>query len=419
MLQSLSLFKSFMSRWLFSVSHKDIGILYLSFALFAGLVGTSLSMFIRLELGLSGRGLLDGAGQLYNVIITSHGNEMGLNLSHGLVIPIVSNAEYAAKFFTLSSRKGTHGISANSTNLKGGSDGFKSINANMLGSYLAGLIEGDGTIYSPTALRDATGRIQACRIKIVFEGRDYPYALFLQSQFGGSIRKLNNGEAYDLVISRLNSVVFIANLINGHMRTPKIEALGRLMSFFQTYYSDYPIKPLKPLDTSPLESNAWLAGMWDADGGFKITISPCADRATGYIVRLRAVLELRRQYHYDVSENLGGSSYINIMNAVANLLNCKLRHAQRKKANTITSSYIAETSSFGSNVRLVEYFNHFPLFSTKRANYLRWLDLHLMQSRGEHLTQHGLDYALKVRADFNRNLAADNISWNHLSHFYN
>lgn len=61
-----SSFKSFMSRWLFSVSHKDIGILYLSFALFAGLVGTSLSMFIRLELGLPGRGLLDGAGQLYN-----------------------------------------------------------------------------------------------------------------------------------------------------------------------------------------------------------------------------------------------------------------------------------------------------------------------------------------------------------------
>ena len=55
-----------MSRWLFSVSHKDIGILYLSFAIFAGLVGTILSMFIRLELGLAGRGLLDGAGQLYN-----------------------------------------------------------------------------------------------------------------------------------------------------------------------------------------------------------------------------------------------------------------------------------------------------------------------------------------------------------------
>ena len=71
-----------MSRWLFSVSHKDIGILYLSFALFAGLVGTSLSMFIRLELGLAGRGLLDGAGQLYNVIITAHGNQECLNETH-------------------------------------------------------------------------------------------------------------------------------------------------------------------------------------------------------------------------------------------------------------------------------------------------------------------------------------------------
>jgi len=419
MLQSLSLFKSFMSRWLFSVSHKDIGILYLSFALFAGLVGTSLSMFIRLELGLSGRGLLDGAGQLYNVIITSHGSDMDLNLSPGLVIPVVSNAEYAAKFFTLPSRKATHGISANSTNFKSSSDGSKSINANMLGSYLAGLIEGDGIIYSPTALRDATGRIQACRIKIAFEGRDYPYILFLQSKFGGSIRKLNNGKSYELIISSFNSVVFMANLINGHMRTPKIEALGRLINFLQTYYSHLPIKPLKPLDTSPLESNAWLSGMWDADGGFKITISPCADRATGYIVRLQAVLELRRQYHYDVSSKLGGSSYINIMNAVGNLLNCKLRHAQRVRADTITSSYIAATSSFGSNVRLVEYFNNFPLFSTKRANYLRWLNLHLMQSRGEHLTQHGLYYALKVKADFNRNLAADNIVWDHLEYFYN
>jgi len=100
-----------MSRWLFSVSHKDIGILYLSFALFAGLVGTSLSMFIRLELGLAGRGLLDGAGQLYNVIITSHGSDKGLNLLPGLVIPIVSNAEYAAKLSPLPSFPGAHGKS--------------------------------------------------------------------------------------------------------------------------------------------------------------------------------------------------------------------------------------------------------------------------------------------------------------------
>jgi cytochrome c oxidase subunit 1 len=43
------------------------------FALFSGLIGTALSVFIRLELGLPGQGLLNGNGQLYNVIITAHG----------------------------------------------------------------------------------------------------------------------------------------------------------------------------------------------------------------------------------------------------------------------------------------------------------------------------------------------------------
>lgn len=64
---------AFIKRWGTSTSHKEIAILYLVFALFAGIIGTTLSMFIRLELGISGRGYLNGAGQLYNVIITAHG----------------------------------------------------------------------------------------------------------------------------------------------------------------------------------------------------------------------------------------------------------------------------------------------------------------------------------------------------------
>lgn len=60
-------------RWLYTTSHKDIGLLYLIFAFVGGLIGTSLSMLIRYELALPGRGLLDGNGQLYNVIITGHG----------------------------------------------------------------------------------------------------------------------------------------------------------------------------------------------------------------------------------------------------------------------------------------------------------------------------------------------------------
>lgn len=59
-------------RWLFSSSAKDIGYLYLIFAIFSGIIGTALSMIIRAELALPGTQVLSGNYQLYNVVITAH-----------------------------------------------------------------------------------------------------------------------------------------------------------------------------------------------------------------------------------------------------------------------------------------------------------------------------------------------------------
>ena len=58
-------------RWFLSTNAKDIGTLYLIFALFSGLLGTAFSVLIRLE--LSGPGVQYIAdNQLYNSIITAH-----------------------------------------------------------------------------------------------------------------------------------------------------------------------------------------------------------------------------------------------------------------------------------------------------------------------------------------------------------
>jgi cytochrome c oxidase subunit 1 len=58
-------------RWFLSCNAKDIGTLYLIFALFSGLIGTAYSVLIRLE--LSGPGVQFIAdNQLYNTIITAH-----------------------------------------------------------------------------------------------------------------------------------------------------------------------------------------------------------------------------------------------------------------------------------------------------------------------------------------------------------
>jgi cytochrome c oxidase subunit 1 len=61
----------YFERWFWSSNAKDIGTLYLIFALFSGLIGTAFSVLIRIELSAPGVQYI-GDNQLYNSIITAH-----------------------------------------------------------------------------------------------------------------------------------------------------------------------------------------------------------------------------------------------------------------------------------------------------------------------------------------------------------
>jgi len=67
----------FFVRWFCSTNHKDIGTLYLLFAVIAGLIGGLFSVLMRLELQEPGiqifQTLSNDPGQFWNVIITAHG----------------------------------------------------------------------------------------------------------------------------------------------------------------------------------------------------------------------------------------------------------------------------------------------------------------------------------------------------------
>ena len=62
----------FVQRWLFSTNHKDIGTLYLIFAVVGGLLGGILSEIMRAQLQFPNNHVVS-EGQEWNTIITSHG----------------------------------------------------------------------------------------------------------------------------------------------------------------------------------------------------------------------------------------------------------------------------------------------------------------------------------------------------------
>jgi cytochrome c oxidase subunit 1 len=63
---------TFFNRWLFSTNHKDIGTLYLLFAIMAGIVGGFLSVMMRLELQEPGMQWFADS-HVFNVFVTGHG----------------------------------------------------------------------------------------------------------------------------------------------------------------------------------------------------------------------------------------------------------------------------------------------------------------------------------------------------------
>lgn len=86
-----------MTRWLFSTNAKDIGTLYLIFAVFSGMLGTAFSVIIRMELSSPGVQFLHGNHQLFNVIITAH----ALLMIFFMVMPALVGKLLTFKLYTM------------------------------------------------------------------------------------------------------------------------------------------------------------------------------------------------------------------------------------------------------------------------------------------------------------------------------
>lgn len=217
---------------------------------------------------------------------------------------------------------------------------------NIDGSYLAGLIEGDGYI-TITNNRVILG--------ITFNIKDLPLARFLLVNLGeGSIVK-RSGNSIELRFSAKTSLFAIINLINGEFKTPKIVKLYKLIDFCNLKYSLSIEK--KPLNTNNLNSNYWLSGFIDADGGFYIRYSPSSINCFFY-------LEQRMIY------TTNGESYGPLFEVIVKYL--KARLGIRKRVHSSNSYYIIRVENQLSCLSLIDYLDTYPLKSSKYLDYINW-----------------------------------------------
>lgn len=279
----------------------------------------------------------------------------------------------------------------------------------QLGYYLAGLIEGDGSINIPTSLKSKSGKNNYPSIQLIFNKKDFPLGLEIIKQLGnnGTMMKKKNANAYVLTINDYYGLLELLYLINGKFRTSKIERLNLLIDWYnkdghhllKNKISKY------SLDISPLFNNAWLSGLIDADGNFYIRHS----KSNNGIYTSKVIFRISQS----ISDKWLNSK-LTYMQDIASFLHTSVLLIDRK--NKKEKSYLVRTNNYLSNKILIEYLNNFPLFSSKYLDYLNYKEVvPLFHPRLKH-TSDNINIIIKNKSEMNDSRTIFN--WNHLKNFY-
>lgn len=280
---------------------------------------------------------------------------------------------------------------------------MENINNSQLGYYLAGLIEGDGNIWTSKTLKSAKGRINNPQITISFHINDLPLFQHIKNIFGrGSLYKVKEKNTGIYRISDKNTLIKAINLINGKFRTPKIKYLHRAIEHINLIH-DTNIEKL-PLDNSNLGSSSWLAGMVDADGCFYISLNGVYGSNNSLSRdRVQCTFAIKQR----VIDKPTGLSCVPFMTEIADLFQCQINY---KSSNAMT--FCAQANS--KHYLTKSYFDKYPLMSSKQLNYLCFIKG--LNYLGKRLTNKKIRDVQTLKASMNSKRTY--FDWNHLQNFY-
>ena len=270
-------------------------------------------------------------------------------------------------------------------------------------SYLAGLIEGDGTIIVPKMERSPKGKLYYPSIQIVFDLRDLPLALIIQQKLSlGSISRKKGVNAYVLTINSYEGIILIVNIINGYMRTPKINALYKLIDWLNIKFDLSIEKKIK--DKSNINSNSWLAGFIDADGHFSVRTTTISKYP-----KIECKFEVSQRQNDHNNEN--NYEYLSL---IADLLSTSVKEVRSDKPNP---EYRVRTTSLNGNLILVDYLESYPLFSSKYLNYKDWRKVLMYFENKSNTNPESIKAIIEIKSKMNNKRTEFN--WDHLGNFYN
>ena len=248
---------------------------------------------------------------------------------------------------------------------------LKPLNDTQFGHYLAGLIDGDGHFSSKQQL------------VIVFSSRDVQLAYYIIKMIGfGHVNKVKDKNAYLYIISKKDGIIKTVNLINGKLRTLKKfnQVTNNILAHPKYLEENIEFK----INDSNDFNNHWIAGFSDADASFQIKVVNREGKLTP---------EIRLNFQIEVFAKKDNNVLLFIKEVFGGNIN------YRKSQDT----YYYGSTSFGSAKKVINYFHHFHLQSSKHNNYLKWRKAYIIKQENKHLTEKEIDKILRLKNSMNIN----------------
>ena len=257
-----------------------------------------------------------------------------------------------------------------------------------LGSYLAGLIEGDG--YITITNKDSV------ILGITFNLKDKPLAEKLLRILGGGFIVKRKTNSVELRFSHKQTLCQIIELINGKFRTPKIDQLYKLVDWMNKKHSMNITK--LPLNDSPILKDSWVSGFIDADGCFYIRNS---------LKQIICKFNLEQRMIYPKTNE----NYNTILNKICLAFGVKLNI--RERISKKNSYYIIKLENQNAVKLLINYLDVYPLLSSKHLDFLSWKIVFNEILNKNHMTIEGRQIVSLHKSQMNNSRTSFN--WDHLN----